>query len=123
MAGGDGHHGEWQAHRAGGRCEPFRMRRGVLLWLLLALSTGGGLASCASDPPPRPRLATRRAPPVPEPEPAPASPPPGEPASPAALVQARPSPIDAVVAALGVEKTELVWSPARKSFAVIVPAK
>ena len=99
------------------------MRCRAFLPLPLALSIVGGLASCASDPPPRPHLATHRAPPVfPEPKPAPA--PPGESASPAApVVQAQPSSVDAVVASLGVEKTEIVWSPAKKSFAVIVPPK
>ncbi len=81
------------------------------------------LATCASEPPP-PLVAARRSkvtldePPDPpmrstparEKAAAPPEPPP-------------PSPVDAVVTALGVEKSALVWSADKKSFAVVVPAK
>ncbi|HXI57067.1 MAG TPA: hypothetical protein VNO55_13460, partial [Polyangia bacterium] len=74
-------------------------------------------ASCASEPSPQPRVAShapRPTPVTPVETPAPiievaaAEPPP-------------PSPVDLVVTALGVDKDALVWSPARKTFAVVVP--
>jgi hypothetical protein len=84
----------------------------LLLWIGAIFA-----AACASEPPPPPRVASH--PPLPAPavavetaapiiEAADAEPPP-------------PSPVDVVVTALGVEKDALVWSPGKKTFAVIVP--
>ncbi|MEA2695919.1 MAG: hypothetical protein QOI66_190 [Myxococcales bacterium] len=74
-------------------------------------------AACASEPPPRPRVASHA------PRPAPVVP--VETAAPiidaAAAEPPPPSPVDLVVTALGVEKDALVWSPTKKTFAVVVP--
>jgi hypothetical protein len=77
------------------------------------------VATCASEPPP-PLVAARRSPIIldlPPPAPVPEAPPP------AAPVRPPPSPVDDVVKALGVSKTDLIWSAARRSFAVVLPVK
>ncbi|HEY2903486.1 MAG TPA: hypothetical protein VGL59_23075 [Polyangia bacterium] len=90
------------------------MNRGALSLSLASLL----MTACASEPPPPPQVAARSAP-------APEPPPPADEtaAQAAALAAAVPTPVDAVVTALGVQRADLVWSPAKKTFAVVVPTK
>ncbi|HVR61883.1 MAG TPA: hypothetical protein VMU50_08290 [Polyangia bacterium] len=96
------------------------IRRALVFVSALAL-----VATCASESPPplvvarRSRVSLDDGPPAPPPAPAPLAPA----DEPATTTSPPSSPIDAVVQALGVEKSALVWSGTRKSFVVILPRK